>query len=53
MKQEIPKDIRALLPVEEIITRYDRIQRARLERSVALVIVFSGWVFFALALLLH
>lgn len=46
----IPKDMRHLLPVEQIITSAEREADERCRRRVLTVFALTGWVFFALAL---
>ncbi len=47
-----PKDIRALLPVDQLITQEQRIAEARSRRMVLVVLAVTGWVFFTLSLAL-
>lgn len=47
-----PKEIRALLPVDQLITREQRDAESRKRRMVLAVLAVTGWVFFALSVAL-
>ena len=45
-----PKDIRHLLPVEQLIAHEERQRDQRSARLVLVIVAVMGWVFFAMAL---